>query len=45
MASFGKHEAHGFSFAVHKTNPQLLDIINTTLKAIPASERENIAKR
>jgi len=45
MASFGRHEAHGFSFAVHKTNPQLLDIINTMLKAIPASERENIAKR
>jgi len=45
MASFGKHEAHGFSFAVQKNNPQLLDIINTTLKAIPASERENIAKR
>src|SRR5690606_5312195 len=45
MASFGKHEAHGFSFAVQTNNPQLLDIINTTLKAIPASERENIATR
>lgn len=45
MANFGKHEAHGFSFAVHKNNPQLLGIINTMLTAIPSSERENIAKR
>ena len=45
MANFGKHEAHGFSFAVHKNNPQLLGIINTILTAIPSSERENIAKR
>ncbi|SDT47930.1 transporter substrate-binding domain-containing protein [Pseudomonas prosekii] len=45
MANFGKHEAHGFSFAVNKDNPQLLQIVNTILKAIPSSERENIAKR
>jgi two-component system sensor histidine kinase EvgS len=45
MANFGKHEAHGFSFAVRKDNPELLGIINTMLMAIPASERENIAKR
>ena len=45
MANFGKHEAHGFSFAVRKNNPQLLGIINTMLVAIPTSERENIAKR
>jgi two-component system sensor histidine kinase EvgS len=45
MANFGKHEAHGFSFAVNKNNPDLLQIINTTLKAIPTSERESIAKR
>ncbi|MHC8288001.1 transporter substrate-binding domain-containing protein [Pseudomonas sp. XS1P51] len=45
MANFGKHEAHGFSFAVHKDNPQLLGIINAMLAAIPANERENIAKR
>ena len=45
MANFGKHEAHGFSFAVHKDNPQLLGIINAMLMAIPTSERENIAKR
>ena len=31
MANFGKHEAHGFSFAVRRDNPQLLDIINATL--------------
>ncbi|KII27361.1 histidine kinase [Pseudomonas fluorescens] len=45
MANFGKHEAHGFSFAVRKNNPELLGIINTMLMAIPTSERENIAKR
>ncbi|MBV6825557.1 transporter substrate-binding domain-containing protein [Pseudomonas sp. PD9R] len=45
MASFGKHEAHGFSFAVHKNNPELLGIINAMLMAVPVSERENIAKR
>lgn len=45
MANFGKHEAHGFSFAVHKDNPYLLGIINAILKATPGSERENIAKR
>jgi len=45
MANFGKHEAHGFSFALHKNNPQLLGIINAILMAIPASERENIARR
>ncbi|WP_454868795.1 transporter substrate-binding domain-containing protein [Pseudomonas farris] len=45
MANFGKHEAHGFSFAVQKDNPNLLSIINAVLKTIPTSERENIAKR
>ena len=45
MANFGKHEAHGFSFAVHKNTPQLLGIINAMLKAIPASQRQNIAER
>ncbi|WP_223483807.1 transporter substrate-binding domain-containing protein [Pseudomonas sp. A-RE-19] len=45
MANFGQHETHGFSFAVHKDNPDLLGIINAVLKAIPTSERENIAKR
>lgn len=45
MANFGKHEAHGFSFAVRQNNPELLGIINSMLMAIPTSERENIAKR
>ena len=45
MANFGKHEAHGFSFAVRRDNVQLLDIINATLKAVPISEKESIAKR
>ncbi|MBV4457446.1 transporter substrate-binding domain-containing protein [Pseudomonas sp. COR58] len=45
MANFGKHEAHGFSFAVHRNNPQLLSIVDTVLKAVPGSERTNIAKR
>ncbi|WP_085683414.1 MULTISPECIES: transporter substrate-binding domain-containing protein [unclassified Pseudomonas] len=45
MANFGKHESHGFSFAVHRNDPQLLAIINTVLQAIPGSERDNIAKR
>ena len=45
MANFGKHEAYGFSFAVRRDNPQLLDIINATLRAVPNSERESIAKR
>ena len=45
MANFGKHEAHGFSFAVHKNNPHLLAIINAMLAAVPAGERETIAKR
>lgn len=45
MANFGKQEAHGFSFAVRRNNPQLLNILDTVLKAVPRSERENIAKR
>lgn len=45
MASFGKHEAHGFSFAVHKNNPELLGIVNAMLEAVPTGVRENIAKR
>ena len=45
MANFGKHEAHGFSFAVRRDNLELLDIINATLKAVPNSEQESIAKR
>ncbi|WP_426203237.1 transporter substrate-binding domain-containing protein [Pseudomonas sp. TWP3-1] len=45
MANFGKHEAHGFSFAVLRSNVQLLGVINAALKAVSGNERENIAKR
>ena len=45
MANFGRHEAHGFSFAVRHDNAQLLAIINATLNAVPDSEQERIAKR
>ncbi|PNB72932.1 hybrid sensor histidine kinase/response regulator [Pseudomonas sp. GW456-E7] len=45
MANFGKHEAHGFSFAVNRNTPELLGIINAMIRAVPSSERENIAKR
>ncbi|MCF5705892.1 transporter substrate-binding domain-containing protein [Pseudomonas syringae] len=45
MANFGRHEANGFSFAISQENPQLLAIINQTLKAIPVDERIDISKR
>ncbi|WP_150651951.1 transporter substrate-binding domain-containing protein [Pseudomonas fluorescens] len=45
MANFGKQEAQGFSFAVRRNNPQLLAIVDSVLKAVPASARDNIAKR
>lgn len=45
MANFSKHEAYGFSFAVRRDNRVLLDILNSTLEAIPNNERQNIAKR
>ncbi len=45
MANFGKHEAFGFSFAVSNHNQVLLPLINAVLEAIPARERESIAKR
>ncbi|MDY7560500.1 transporter substrate-binding domain-containing protein [Pseudomonas sp. 10B1] len=45
MASFGKHEADGFSFAMRDDDTQLLDIVNKVLKAIPIVERVSISKR
>lgn len=45
MANFGKHEAYGFSFAVHRDQQTLLGIINTVLAGVGTYERENIAKR
>jgi two-component system sensor histidine kinase EvgS len=45
MANFGKQEANGFSFAVRRDNSSLLGIIDSVIKAVPRSERDNIAKR
>jgi two-component system sensor histidine kinase EvgS len=45
MANFGRHEAQGFSFAVNRSNPELLGIINAMLMAVPTGERDSIAKR
>lgn len=45
MANFGKHEAYGFSFAVHRDQQTLLDIVDTVLAGVGTYERENIAKR
>ncbi|MCJ8206513.1 transporter substrate-binding domain-containing protein [Pseudomonas sp. RGM2987] len=45
MASFGKHESHGFGFAVRRDDSRLLDIINATLSQIPIAEQAAIAKR
>ncbi|MGX9862146.1 transporter substrate-binding domain-containing protein [Pseudomonas moraviensis] len=45
MANFGKQEAQGFSFAVRRSNPQLLAIVDTVLDAIPGSQRDEIGKR
>ncbi|NNA89671.1 transporter substrate-binding domain-containing protein [Pseudomonas gessardii] len=45
MANFGKHEAYGFSFAVHRDQPILLGIVDTVLAGVGTYERENIAQR
>jgi len=45
MASFGKHEAFGFGFAVRRSDTRLLEIINATLNQIPLAEHTSIAKR
>ncbi|MGY2401598.1 transporter substrate-binding domain-containing protein [Pseudomonas sp. SDO5271_S396] len=45
MANFGKHEAYGFSFALHRDQPMLLSIVDAVLTAVPITERESIAKR
>ncbi|MFK3823920.1 transporter substrate-binding domain-containing protein [Pseudomonas yamanorum] len=45
MANFGKHEAHGFSFALRKDQPILLSIIDSVLDGISTYERDSIAKR
>lgn len=45
MANFGKHEAYGFSFAMLQDQQTLLSIVDATLRAVPTTEREAIAKR
>ncbi len=45
VASFGKHEANGFGFAVRSDNTRLLEIINQTLQAIAPVERFEISRR
>ena len=45
MASFGKHEAHGFSFAMRREDAPLLAIVNSVLQQIPLAERTAISKR
>ena len=45
MASFGKHEAYGFSFTMRQHEHTLLSIVDAVLRAVPTNEREAIAKR
>ncbi|WP_241089845.1 transporter substrate-binding domain-containing protein [Pseudomonas syringae] len=45
VASFGKHEANGFGFAVNSDNTRLLEIINRTLQAIAPADRFEISRR
>ena len=45
MANFGKHEAYGFSFAVHRDQQTLLGIVDAVLASVETHERESIAKR
>jgi len=45
MASFGKHETHGFGFAVRRSDPSLLEIINATLEQVSVAEQAAISKR
>ena len=45
MANFGKHEAHGFSFAMRQDQHMLQGIVDSVLARVPTNERESIAKR
>lgn len=45
MASFGKHEMVGFSFAMRKEDTTLLSLINSALDAQSAATRSDIFKR
>ncbi|MFJ4371256.1 transporter substrate-binding domain-containing protein [Pseudomonas japonica] len=45
MANFAKHEAMGFGFAVHQSNPVLLTLVNKTLEAVTTTTRASIFQR
>ncbi|WP_460159735.1 transporter substrate-binding domain-containing protein [Pseudomonas sp. S3_F07] len=45
MASFGKHESHGFGFAVRRNDTRLLEVINATLNQVSIAEQAAISKR
>jgi len=45
MANFAKHEAMGFGFAVHQSNPILLTLVNKTLEAVTSTTRASIFQR
>ncbi len=45
MANFAKHEAMGFGFAVHRSNPVLLTLVNKTLEAVTSTTRASIFRR
>ncbi|MQU29060.1 transporter substrate-binding domain-containing protein [Pseudomonas helleri] len=45
LADFSRIEVSHFSFALTRTNKQLLRIVNDALAAIPASERMTIVRR
>ncbi len=45
MANFGKHEPVGFSFALHRDNQILLEMVNTTLASLSSATREDIFNR
>ncbi|AIR90118.1 transporter substrate-binding domain-containing protein [Pseudomonas cremoricolorata] len=45
MASFGKHEMVGFSFAMRQNETLLLELVNTILDALPSNTRTEISRR
>ncbi|WP_438284602.1 transporter substrate-binding domain-containing protein [Pseudomonas alabamensis] len=45
MATFGKHEAVGFGFALRRDDTVLLELVNAVLSALPALTRKDIFER
>jgi two-component system sensor histidine kinase EvgS len=45
MATFGKHEAVGFGFALRRDDTVLLGLVNAVLTALPALTRKDIFER